>query len=274
MAKDRLLKMKRQTATWDSSAQRLLYCFGIATQTDNYYAKRITELLQRWVKIKDNMYILKLDLWNEATATKYLSWFTRRNMKAVGIDISSEVIERAKVNFKDEDGSRLSMVLCDMKKLPFKENTFDIVFSVGTIEHVDEMDEVMNESVRVLKPEGMVIAAVPNLLNVWLWPVFRKIFLTLGMIPYGDQYFFTHRKLRRMYGRAGLENIEIMGAVLVPQVLRGFERWLILKGWKRGLRLYKFVSSVFLKLLEFIETSNTCFNRYFADYLVARGEKK
>jgi len=48
------------------------------------------------------------------------------------------------------------------ERLPFSDNTFDIVFSVAVLEHVQDVDQSIKESLRVLKPGGVLFASVPN----------------------------------------------------------------------------------------------------------------
>ena len=48
------------------------------------------------------------------------------------------------------------------EKLPFKDNSFDVVISIAVLEHVRDLDMSMRESIRVLKPGGFLWANVPN----------------------------------------------------------------------------------------------------------------
>ena len=50
--------------------------------------------------------------------------------------------------------------------MPYKDNTFDLTFSIGLLEHFDNYDEVIKEQVRVLAPGGMFIGyVVPDMPN-------------------------------------------------------------------------------------------------------------
>jgi len=50
--------------------------------------------------------------------------------------------------------------------LPLAENEFDMVVSVNTLEHVYELNEALQEIMRVLKPGGRIVLAVPFLFRV------------------------------------------------------------------------------------------------------------
>lgn len=65
--------------------------------------------------------------------------------------------------------------------IPFNDNSFDIVISMAVLEHVHALNPSMDESIRVLKPNGFFLANVPNYSsfyeghynNFWL-PFLRK----------------------------------------------------------------------------------------------------
>jgi SAM-dependent methyltransferase len=62
------------------------------------------------------------------------------------------------------------------EEIPFKENFFDVVASFYTLEHVKDIKKVLAESVRVLKPGGVMYHVVPNYGSFWeghygiIWP--------------------------------------------------------------------------------------------------------
>lgn len=51
---------------------------------------------------------------------------------------------------------------CDVQKMPFKENEFDMVMCNHVMEHVDDDYRAMSEVLRVLKPGGKAILLVPQ----------------------------------------------------------------------------------------------------------------
>lgn len=47
--------------------------------------------------------------------------------------------------------------------LPFQNESFDLVYSLGVVEHFPETDKAVEEHIRVLKPDGTVLITTPHL---------------------------------------------------------------------------------------------------------------
>ena len=53
-------------------------------------------------------------------------------------------------------------LLCmDLQKIPFEDNTFDIVISEEVMEHIQDYNKALDEVYRVLKPGGIYIFTIP-----------------------------------------------------------------------------------------------------------------
>lgn len=98
--------------------------------------------------------------------------FTQRVIKKTssheiyGIDLSPKAIEGVKQripfgNFK----------VADAQDLPFADNSFDAIFCLEVIEHVDDPEKVILGIKRVLKKRGYGVILVPtdNLLFKFIW---------------------------------------------------------------------------------------------------------
>lgn len=69
-------------------------------------------------------------------------------------------IEKNKINFKKFKYK---------KKLPYKDNTFDVIFCKSFIEHIREPEDLIRECFRSLKKNGVLILLTPD---------FKKIYKT------------------------------------------------------------------------------------------------
>ena len=62
------------------------------------------------------------------------------------------------------------------EKLPFDDNSFDLIYSTNVLEHVQDPKKVIEESIRVLKPAGYLQFVIPNYFSFWeghygiFWP--------------------------------------------------------------------------------------------------------
>ncbi len=59
------------------------------------------------------------------------------------------------------------IIKCKGEELPFKEGSFDIVFSTNVLEHVGDPEQVILEGIRVLKRGGYLQFVVPNYGSFW-----------------------------------------------------------------------------------------------------------
>ena len=74
-------------------------------------------------------------------------------------DVSESTIDHARTNYK---ANNLSFVKADATNLPFDNNSFDVVVSFETIEHVKDQVKVMEEIRRVCKQDALLIMSTPN----------------------------------------------------------------------------------------------------------------
>lgn len=82
--------------------------------------------------------------------------FAKRLAKAkvFGIDISEEMLTKAKEFAKNENLANIEFILQDAGKLNFPENYFDLVVSYGVLHHLKDLKGMFSQLKRVLKKEG------------------------------------------------------------------------------------------------------------------------
>ncbi len=83
-----------------------------------------------------------------------------------GIDSSELLIKRAKELYESPN---TKFMVADALDLPFEDASFEAVFSISLIHLIEDVEEVMNEISRVLKPKGrfFLVTAAPGSYEAW-----------------------------------------------------------------------------------------------------------
>jgi SAM-dependent methyltransferase len=184
-----------------------------------YYAANEQRLFAEHFPPLDGLKILKTDLWDEAKNTRILVWASRRGARTFGIDISEPTVIQAGAAFPDGRGA-LRAAVGDVRDLPFRDGSFDAIYSMGTIEHFDETARAVDEMARVLKPGGRAIIGVPNRYDPFLRPLLATVMQATGLYGYGYEKSYSRRALRTMLERAGLEVVAETAILFMPGWLR------------------------------------------------------
>jgi len=85
----------------------------------------------------------------------FLRAFARRGLEVAGVDQSTAALEGC---------ADLPVSRCNVgaEPLPFADASFDIVFHKSLLEHLNNPEPLMDETIRVLKPGGRLVALVPD----------------------------------------------------------------------------------------------------------------
>ena len=78
------------------------------------------------------------------------------NLSIIGLDISKEMLEEARKR------SDKTFVQGNVEELQFNDSKFDAVFSVTTLEFLDEYRKAIKEIARVTKPKGKLLVMMLN----------------------------------------------------------------------------------------------------------------
>lgn len=76
--------------------------------------------------------------------------------KVVGIDLSEEVFKNPNLD---------EAYVCDVNKMPFGDNSFDLAYADFAAEHFEKPDVAAAEIYRILKPGGVFVTRTPNLMH-------------------------------------------------------------------------------------------------------------
>ena len=79
--------------------------------------------------------------------------------KVIGVDITPEMIKKAKTNAKKYNYKNVEFRLGDIEKLPVTSNSIDVIISNCVINLAPDKDKVFQESFRVLKKNGKMFVS-------------------------------------------------------------------------------------------------------------------
>ncbi|MGU3374010.1 class I SAM-dependent methyltransferase [Chryseobacterium sp. M5A1_1a] len=108
----------------------------------------------RTLLIEDDQHILEIGHGNAGHLKSLLN--LAQDLKYTGVDISETMHNEAK-KLNKEFESKADFVLYEGKKLPFKDQTFDKIFTVNTVYFWEDPIEFLNEIYRVLKDNGTFV---------------------------------------------------------------------------------------------------------------------
>jgi len=169
--------------------------------------------------------LLKTDLWDEAKNTQILKWAGERGAQVYGLDISSSILSEARSHFGRGRG-RSRFVLSDLRQIAFRDNSFDLLYSMGTVEHFSEYRLALEECHRVLKPGGRAVIGVPNKFDPFLRPLLVWLLTRLSLYAYGFEKSFSFRELEALLRETGFEIEGRTGILFLPGWLRLADLWL------------------------------------------------
>ncbi len=158
-------------------------------------------------------------------------YVVQRGAKYFGLDISKNLVEIAKrANKELIKKHEVSFKVGGATKLPYKDNSFDLVFSFAVLHHIpsDELrQKFFTEAARVLKPGGQGMVIVWNLLNDWPSKRFKvkeqlakqgdlkkgDVFIswkaTEGKVYQRYLYQFEKKEITNLVKQAGLGKIKV-----------------------------------------------------------------
>ncbi len=121
------------------------------------------------------------------------------NLRLYGCDVNRKIIESNRNSNKN-----IYYRWGDVLKLPYKDNSFDFVIGIDILEHVESLDEALNEIKRVLKKNGSLFFSIPTEKNpLCLWNILIKLGRDIKKEYIGHVQRLTYRDVINLSKRHG-----------------------------------------------------------------------
>jgi methionine biosynthesis protein MetW len=137
-----------------------------------------------------------------------------------GVDISDKAIEVAQ-----RRGIKAYKVNLNVEALPFEDNYFDSITCLGTLQLIYDMNTMLREFNRVLKPDGELVLTVANMRAYWR--IFKLV--VLGYFPRtsldpegydgGTLHYFCYRNLKDLLEKSGFKVMMRRGIFCLPRLI-------------------------------------------------------
>jgi len=85
---------------------------------------------------------------------RFLDILAKSEVKVVGIDPTSAIDSAGEILAKRGLNEKVGLVQCGIEDMPFHEETFDFIFSIGVLHHTPSIFESLRKLVKFLKPGG------------------------------------------------------------------------------------------------------------------------
>ena len=147
-----------------------------------------------------------------------LEWLKKtEGTTLIGLEISPNMITIAERNAREyrlED--RVKYVTCDAQDMPFDENTFDGVFTNGSLHEWSQPKKIFDEVYRVLKKGGMLRISVPDLafaISLYSSSERERMLDNYFFVDHRGSYFARHKymydfeSLKAILEKTGFKNV-------------------------------------------------------------------
>lgn len=163
----------------------------LRTFEDDYRIKRLVEM----VRLKKGK-LLDIGCGGGITTESLQYYFPK--VKLFGCDVSKKAIDYARKFGSGE----VTYGVIRGKKLPYKDNTFDICICLDVMEHIPDVEFFLKEVQRILKKNGKFFLLVPcegqQFTHTWLWQKI-KVGHTMTFRRYGHIHpEFTHEYVLKL----------------------------------------------------------------------------
>lgn len=116
--------------------------------------------------------------------------------KVIAMDVSSSSLEQAKNRIKLHNANNIVdfKLIVEKQPLPVESNSVDYIHSSGVLHHTPNMDEILKELYRILKPDGKARIMIYNKNSIWCNLYVPYILQIKGKLYQNDTFQDAFRK--------------------------------------------------------------------------------
>jgi 2-polyprenyl-6-hydroxyphenyl methylase/3-demethylubiquinone-9 3-methyltransferase len=136
--------------------------------------------------------------------------FARQGARVTGIDLSRESLFAARRHARAAEIT-IDYVNANAESFPFTDSLFDAVVSSDFLEHVFDLDRVISESARVMKPSGLFMyetinrTLISRMVGIYL---FERVLKLVPPHTHDPSMFIKPEELHEVMARHNLINRE------------------------------------------------------------------
>jgi len=140
--------------------------------TQRYFQRRRTGTIKKLLNAGNNDVILDVGC---GSGVQIRALGLERPTLIIGMDVNRNALLYA----KKKEISQSEFIIADAQQLPFKDGTIDKIICAEIIEHLNNPEQLIAESQRVLREDGSIVITTPNENSVWglyefLWDAFGR----------------------------------------------------------------------------------------------------
>lgn len=180
--------------------------WGWASPAGTMRAKRRAGVILDEAKVTSRGTILEIGCGTGVFTILMSKWTGAR---VVALDISETLIGKAKdkkTGCKEAD--KVQFVVADLESAPFRDRSFDAVVGSSILHHLN-LDLVLPELKRAVKPRGKLVFVEPNLLNPQIFAQKKIWFLKRWMGESPNETAFMRWSMAKTLAKAGYKEIAV-----------------------------------------------------------------
>ena len=152
---DELISGDVKRSMWGTSTRFDAITMSQKPSVQRYFVRNIQKHIQKTDKV--------LEIGSGSGV--FLSAAAPHCQHITGVDISAGFVELCNDNIGKMGLDNATSIQVDGKALPFDDASFDVVYLVDVIHHMEDISTSMQDALRVLKPGGKLLVFEPNKWN-------------------------------------------------------------------------------------------------------------